>query len=125
MPHIFVEGSRKGPKGDAGLDAIFKDWTDATREEHPDESVIGYNTEQHRIEFYIKELDEWFYLWSEFIAITTEPQPPYFTDNFNSGWFTDNPFDFLYSDNFNSGWFTDNSGEFVERFTEGFENGGW
>lgn len=118
----------------------FPTWINSTKEEHPSKNTFGYNTEENRLEFYILSLDTWFYLWSEYIAITPSPLPPYFTENFESGWFIDNTFIFLFTEDLEIGWFTNNlfnqlfvenlesnwfiNNTFNQLFTETFE-GGW
>ena len=46
-----------------------------------------------------------------------------FFENFETGWYIDNPFVLLFTENFETNWFVDNI--FTQLFTENFENGGW
>jgi len=46
-----------------------------------------------------------------------------FLEDFENGWFIDNPFTQLFTSDFETGWFIDNI--FTLLFTEDFENGGW
>jgi hypothetical protein len=101
---------------------IFPTWTNSTKEEHPSRNTFGYNTEENRLEFYIKELDKWLYLWSEFIAITEVPTIPYFLETFETGWFIDNTFSQLFIEDLETNWFINNI--FNQIFIESFE-GGW
>ena len=98
----------------------FQSWNNTTKIEHPTGDVIGYNTELTRIEFYIKSLDQWFYLWSEFIAITEIPTPPYYTEDFETGWFIDNTFVSLFTEDLETNWFTQNL--FIQLFSDDLES---
>lgn len=100
----------------------FEKWTDSTRELQPRENKFGYNIDKNRLEFYIESLDKWFYLWSEFIAITEEPVAPYFSENFETMWFIQNNFIQIFQDLFEDNWFIDNL--FNQLFIETFE-GDW
>lgn len=112
---IFYDPIRRTfEKGDG-----FQSWNNTTRIEHPIEDLIGYNTEANRIEFYIKSIDRWLYLSSEFIAITEIPSTPHYTEDFENGWFVDNIFTSLFIEDLEIGWFINNS--FSQLFTEDLE----
>ena len=116
---IFYNSVRRTfEKGDG-----FQSWNNTTRIEHPVEDLIGYNTEKNRIEFYIKELDKWLYLWSEFIAITEIPTIPYFLEDFETGWLVEGTFNNIFDELFETEWFIDNF--FTGLFAENFQGIDW
>ena len=96
----------------------FQTWNNSTRIEHPADDLIGYNTEENRLEFYIKLVDTWYFLWSEYIAITPTPLPPYFLENFETGWLIEGTFTNIFNELFETEWFIINSfsGLFIEDF---------
>ena len=101
----------------------FDNWTNITKELHPSDNKFGYNTEKNRLEFYVKFLDKWFYLWSEFITITETPAPPYFLENFETGWLIEGTFTKIFEELFENNWFVDNL--FSELFIEDFQGIDW
>jgi len=101
----------------------FQSWNNTTRIEHPENDLLGYNTERTRLEFYIKSLDHWFYLWSEFIVITETPTLPYFWENFETGWLIEGTFTNIFSELFETNWFVDNP--FTGLFAENFQGIDW
>jgi hypothetical protein len=104
------------------INFLFENWNNTTKPIDSNKNELGFNTDENRLEFYIAEFKKWFYLWSEFIAITESPNPPYFTENFNSGWFENNNFSQLFIESFETDWFIQNL--FNSLFIESFE-GGW
>lgn len=101
----------------------FPTWINSTKEEHPSRNIFGYNTEENRLEFYILSLDTWFYLWSEYIAITPSPLPPYFLEDFETGWLIEGTFINIFNELFETNWFIDNI--FTGLFTENFQGIDW
>lgn len=89
------------------LDAAFltNTWTNTTRPESPGEDLVGYNAEEERPELYVLADDKWYYLWQGPIGVMPPTSPAIFSDDFETGWFDDEEFSFL--------------------FLEDFENGGW
>jgi hypothetical protein len=101
------------------INFLFDNWNNATKPIDSYKNELGFNTDENRLEFYIASLHKWFYLWSEFIAITESPLPPYFIENFNLGWFENNSFNSLFLEDFENNWFIDNL--FSQLFLEDLE----
>jgi len=101
--------------------SVFKNWTNLTKPVNSYKDEFGFNITENRLEFYIVDLEKWFYLWSEYVAITEQPTAPYFSENFESDWFVSNQFIKIYEEFFEDGWFVDNIFNFI--FAENFEIG--
>jgi hypothetical protein len=99
-------------------DFLRNPWTNATRPSAFKVDTAGYNTEEKRVEIYIKEVDTWYYLWQGVIYVEPPAGPAIFSENFESGWLLPGAFTQLFVDLFESGWFVDHvfSSIFVENF---------